>query len=1564
MLLPVQLILVWTLVAGWSLELVRGLGGTEEVQTKPLSSYKWKTGPWGTCHSPSECGEGQQMRSVWCAHSEDRISLKVLCDPNTIPEGSRPCFQVCAEHRGKLSWRVGDWGPCLPLGQEAHHGSGVVQTTFHSTSRYLRGVMIRDVVCVFRKNNHSQPRLVSEEACKQFEEKPNNRLSCTVPRSQDCIVTEFGPWLSCRGCSGSGNRTRIRRVLVASRHGGRPCPKLSETEICKEAEVSCLQHPQRMREYKLRIGPWSDCFSLEHNHEDMQYGYWASVGYQTRDVTCKDENGIHVDIGHCVEEPQLLVRIQACVVNVDCLVSSWSDWNVFKEGCITLNGDIWPEIRKRTRQILRVPLGSGQPCPHLEELHVISEKGKLASCSKYKWVPSEWSDCVLTDQLKIRKVVCGGGIRRRNITCLRSEDQVPVDSSLCLETSPPVVHRCSIPCQQDCVVSPWSAWGPCQPLDCRNTFNGKLVGYQERTRTVLIEPTANGQECPSLRQVDTCGHPSCYLWRTTEFSPCVVLNKELKCGQGKQSRKAVCVDLKGTIMGDSLCSIYLPEPELIVPCYIPCPNDCVLSAWSEWSPCSKPCADDGDEVGKRSRNRTILAPAGHGGAPCPIHSELTEHEICNQHSCFGFGWKVSPWDKCEVYNSKEKCGAGYQTRVVSCMKDDEIPVIDKKCRPIPRSHTKRNCTVSCPKQCQLTKYSDWSSCGDCTDNLENKGKVQERVRYVLGWPEEGQDFCPANLNEVRDCPSMCGGMKNCTPTCNTYSWSVQEWGTCVLPDNVDYGNGYRTRGVTCLRNNHEEVEISFCLQLNHTAPEAFQPCYVYADNPCVFSEWSKWSSCPMTCGGTQIRTRTLLSDSPQLTVCQDPQKYPLSEARSCSCNVLSALANGEWSDCILDDTEEPTAINGVEFRDRCGVGRRLRRVGCYDKSGSIADPFLCTPTGYEEDACMVGCPIDCQMSSWSEWSSCSVMCGNGIQYRSRKVIRTEFEGGRPCPQVNESKVQREVRLCSIPCHQFHWMAYGWKLCELNSNSLVHKCGSGHQTRQVRCFNLSNSVNGKYEEVKAEYCDPALKPTDVNYCHIPCPMDCVVSEWGEWSVCPKCDGIHVRQRSRYVVRSKPMGVGVSCPLLDEKALCVLNENCYNFAWNLTEWTSCTIPDGATCGEGVKQRGVVCLRSDDRSVELEHCRKTGVPPPEREEVQCMVDCPIDCEVSPWSEWYSEACKPCGESGMISRRRHVLVNPSLTGRPCPTQMVQRKPCLAEPCYHWQFSSWSECDLGGGQCGHGKRRREVACKRNDSLIVDRQYCLKVNTSQLIGALTDVRWLEDLLDIQEEESCFVPCPGDCIMTEWSDWSPCHRDCSNGEQVGIKSRSRAIEVQPSFGEPCSRDLYETKPCFGGPCFTYTWQVHNDDVICVRSDGLIVIGGCHGKPRPCVPVCRIPFSECSHSGECLCKMGYRPVFRETNSLEGIRELLACELVNFSNSSHHTGSMATESEIRVVYFPDDNEVSLWMYAMIAVGSAFVIFVAATIYVMCHSTVRRGGSPMRRPSLTIRNNTSKDVIGAVKT
>ncbi|ODM92643.1 Thrombospondin type-1 domain-containing protein 7B [Orchesella cincta] len=70
---------------------------------------------------------------------------------------------------------------------------------------------------------------------------------------------------------------------------------------------------------------------------------------------------------------------------------------------------------------------------------------------------------------------------------------------------------------------------------------------------------------------------------------------------------------------------------------------------------------------------------------------------------------------------------------------------------------------------------------------------------------------------------------------------------------------------------------------------------------------------------------------------------------------------------------------------------------------------------------------------------------------------------------------------------------------------------------------------------------------------------------------------------------------------------------------------------------------------------------------------------------------------------------------------------------------------------------------------------------------------------------------------------------------------------------------------------------------------------------------------------------------------------------------------QGPIQVHYNPPDGEFNIWMYAMIGVGSAFIIFVIASIYLMCKSPAGGDHTPLRRhPTKTTRDRTplpSKD-------
>uniref|UniRef100_A0A663NAP1 Thrombospondin type 1 domain containing 7B n=1 Tax=Athene cunicularia TaxID=194338 RepID=A0A663NAP1_ATHCN len=1445
-------------------------------------------GHWGRC--VGDCGSGGvRSRAVWCTHVEGWTTYHANCDQKDKPESQRRCFKVCDWHLELFEWEVTGWERCglVPFaGSEV--GAGSCVTAQHGLQR-------RSIRCLQKLNRT----VVTNEICEYFTPQPPAEQACLVPCPRDCVVSEFSSWSECgTGCAKSLQH-RTRAVIAPPLYGGAPCPNLTESRACGTPACPLGEEEHT---YSLRVGSWGECQlphpkdvglagrtmqdlgldSGEQSTSGLQ-GYkphhrpWeVEIGYQTRQVRCVRSDGKNTALSLCMQDPVPLT-FKSCVIAKDCETTEWSAWSTCSRTCGW--GELAPGFRSRRRGVRSVAVGAGKPCPELEEREACSMGGKelLQPCPRYSefaWRTSEWKACQVSllyqEDPRYQKHVdlCGGGIQTREVYCVQitvelgmhrlKEVTRPVDGKLCLGPAPSTSQLCNVPCPAECVVSAWSAWGPCLHENCQDRHGRR--GFRMRQRQVIVDPVGALADCPHLIESIPCEDPVCYEWIVSEG---ICVTDHGKCGPGNRILKAVCKNKKGEEVSHHLCS-ELPRPE-VVACEIPCATDCVLSEWSPWSPCSHSCSSKNAE-GRQSRSRSILALPAEGGKACPPDQALQEHRACNDHPCAHFFWETSPWSPCSEdvlvtalnatinWSREATCGVGIQTRKVFCMKSSSGQVTPKRCPESIRPETVRPCLLLCKKDCVVTPFSEWTRCPTtCQSGKPLRRVKQSRYRIIIQDAANGGQACPDTLYEERECEDI--------PICPVYRWKTHRWSHCVLvPDSVRQGvpghneacgRGLQSRAVTCLSEYDDSADVGDCMRWAGSMPSLVQECLIPCKDDCTFSPWSKFTACSFDCESTRSRRRSLTGRSRKRDKCQNTEVYPQVETELCPCEVFTSQPHGNWSDCIIGGGTSELQLGTQSHRDakECGDGVRLRAIACYDKTGRLVEPSRCSSSGYIEESCTVPCPFDCKLSDWSSWSPCSSSCGPGVKVRYRWLKEKPYNGGRPCPKLDLKNQVYEAVPCYSECNQYSWVVEPWSPCKINSEQNSLHCGEGIQTRKIRCVNTAEEHGG--ETVPSALCNQAEIPDMMQKCSLYCPSECALSDWGQWSTCPQ-----VGSPSRVVVAMDP----------------------------------------------------------DESQKSPFLSSSGSPSP----------CPV---FSP-------------RLGQMVRGRSVVLRAAGEGRPCPEQLTQHRSCPVKPCYSWLLGPWSPCRLQGGQCGDGLQVRNLTCVVHDA---SDSATSKPVENALCGELPSK---ESVLQLP----CSVPCPGDCHLTEWSEWSSCELTCINGrsfETMGRQSRSRAFIVQsPENQESCSGQAMETRPCSGGKCYDYLWKTSlwRDNVRtvwCQRSDGINVTGGCALRTKPadvrhCSPPCRKPFSYCT--GVCGCERGYTEIMRSNGFLDYCMKVPGLEDKKADVKTIAGKNKPVNSKMHDIFkgwsiqpFNPDGKLKMWVYGVSAGGFLIIVFLIFTSYLM---------------------------------
>lgn len=118
---------------------------------------------------------------------------------------------------------------------------------------------------------------------------------------------------------------------------------------------------------------------------------------------------------------------------------------------------------------------------------------------------------------------------------------------------------------------------------------------------------------------------------------------------------------------------------------------------------------------------------------------------------------------------------------------------------------------------------------------------------------------------------------------------------------------------------------------------------------------------------------------------------------------------------------------------------------------------------------------------------------------------------------------------------------------------------GLQHRSVQCVQKLNRT-----VVADEICEYfTSRPPMEQACLVPCPRDCVVSDFSSWSVCRRHCGKSLQHRTRSVI-APPLYGGATCPNLTESRICndfmscSLGEEEYTYSLKVGSWSKCRLP----------------------------------------------------------------------------------------------------------------------------------------------------------------------------------------------------------------------------------------------------------------------------------------------------------------------------------------------------------------------------------------------------------------------
>ncbi|XP_067203568.1 A disintegrin and metalloproteinase with thrombospondin motifs 9 isoform X2 [Linepithema humile] len=510
---------------------------------------------------------------------------------------------------------------------------------------------------------------------------------------------------------------------------------------------------------------------------------------------------------------------------------------------------------------------------------------------------------------------------------------------------------------------------------------------------------------------------------------------------------------------------------------------------------------------------------------------------------------------------------------------------------------------------------------------------------------------------------------------------------------------------------------------------------------------SDWSACNRMCQGMKYRKAKCRSTEYNDIVPDDyckVEKKPKEESEICNAHCML-----QW---------QVTSVS--ECSSYCGPGIQTITSRCIQ----IVLDSLHPPRSIPAHACLhiekpnehQACEGPCDYAHWSysEWNTCSVSCGGGVQLRSAICVDSNE---RPVRDENCARQEKHLKkICSQEaCPK--WDLGEWSHCSVT-------CGMGKRHKAFWC-QVENRVVSRF------FCNGTPTGTtevcDAGPCH----------QWhaGDWSPCSVTCGEGTIRR-KVVCKNADGTTSNECPISEKPkdlATCTL-KSCPS----IVNLPSTTYSSNSPREDSFQQDNEI----DSNGITF-HSRYKW-------HVGSYGECSQKCNTG-----YKSRIVKCISSG--------------TGLFAPDyycdfhqQPVVRITCNRHSCPTWKIGNWSECNV---DCGSGIQHRQVRCKSHHGEILPDKECIDERPKYTQRCQRESCKSNFSSENNLESN---------IVRKWkiSNWTPCSKSCGTGIQTRrvectMRRGSHGPEI-PVKDEQCSR-LKSRKPKLQRLCqhvaCDYIWQ---------------------------------------------------------------------------------------------------------------------------------------------------------------